>query len=144
MKNPVRYLIDAHVARGSAWFTGADEQAVSFNMDTAAGGLTQYDSQSVVQAVITNGKAFSNLTNNEIDESGYVTAIFDNGVTRRIAQLPVVERVTDRRFDQADMRAAVETGATETVGVHRMFDQQGGDRIGQLDLASSAWRGAFQ
>lgn len=68
---------------------GVDEQQVSFDLDTAAGGLTQYDSQSVVQAVITNGTAFGNLTNIEIDEGGFVTAIFDNGVTRRIAQVAI-------------------------------------------------------
>ncbi|HRH19353.1 MAG TPA: flagellar hook-basal body complex protein [Brevundimonas sp.] len=68
---------------------GVDEQQVSFDLDTAAGGLTQYDSQSVVQAVITNGTAFGNLTNIEINEEGYVTAIFDNGVTRRIAQVAI-------------------------------------------------------
>jgi flagellar hook protein FlgE len=68
---------------------GVDEQQVSFALDTAAGGLTQYDSQSVVQAVITNGTAFGNLTNIEINEEGFVTAIFDNGVTRRIAQVAI-------------------------------------------------------
>ncbi len=30
MKNPVRYLIDAHVVKGSAWFTGADENEVDY------------------------------------------------------------------------------------------------------------------
>ncbi len=71
------------------WATelGIDEQTLSFDLNASAGGLTQYDSQSVVQAVITNGTAFGNLTNIEIDESGFVTAIFDNGVTRRIAQV---------------------------------------------------------
>jgi len=68
---------------------GVDEQQVSFDLDTAAGGLTQYDSQSVVQAVITNGTAFGNLTDIEINEEGFVTAIFDNGVTRRIAQVAI-------------------------------------------------------
>ena len=68
---------------------GVDDQQVSFSLDTAAGGLTQYDSQSVVQAVITNGTAFGNLTNIEINEEGFVTAIFDNGVTRRIAQVAI-------------------------------------------------------
>lgn len=68
---------------------GVDDQQVSFDLDTAAGGLTQYDSQSVVQAVITNGTAFGNLTNIEINEEGFVTAIFDNGVTRRIAQVAI-------------------------------------------------------
>ncbi|MBN8552416.1 MAG: flagellar hook protein FlgE [Caulobacterales bacterium] len=68
---------------------GVDDQQVSFDLDTAAGGLTQYDSQSVVQAVITNGTAFGNLTDIEINEQGFVTAIFDNGVTRRIAQVAI-------------------------------------------------------
>ena len=30
VKNPVRYLIDAHVVKGSAWFTGADENEVDY------------------------------------------------------------------------------------------------------------------
>src|SRR4029078_810401 len=65
---------------------GADDQDINLDFSNAAGGLTQFDSQSVVQAITTNGTAFGNLTNIEIDEEGFVTAIFDNGVTRRIAQ----------------------------------------------------------
>lgn len=68
---------------------GIDTQDVDFEFATGAGGLTQYDSQSVVQAITTNGTAFGNLTNIEIDEEGFVTAIFDNGITRRIAQVAV-------------------------------------------------------
>ncbi len=66
---------------------GIDDQVVTFDLNASAGGLSQYDSDSVVQAVITNGTAFGNLSNIEIDESGFVTAIFDNGVTRKIAQV---------------------------------------------------------
>jgi flagellar hook protein FlgE len=66
---------------------GIDNQNLAFNLNASAGGLTQYDSDSVVQAVVTNGTAFGNLSNIEIDETGFVTAIFDNGVTRKIAQL---------------------------------------------------------
>ena len=66
---------------------GIDDQIVTFDLNASAGGLSQYDSDSVVQAVITNGTAFGNLSNIEIDESGFVTAIFDNGVTRKIAQV---------------------------------------------------------
>ena len=51
--------------------------------------MTQFNSQSVVQSVNTNGTAFGNLTNIEVDDEGYVSAIFDNGVTRRIAQVAV-------------------------------------------------------
>ena len=41
----------------------------------------------VVQAVLTNGTAFGNLAEVKIDDAGFVTAIFDNGVTRQIAQI---------------------------------------------------------
>lgn len=68
---------------------GIDTQNVQIDLASAAGGLTQYNSQSVVQSVNTNGTAFGNLTNIEVDEDGYVSAIFDNGVTRRIAQVAV-------------------------------------------------------
>ncbi len=66
---------------------GIDNQNITFDLNASAGGLSQYDSDSVVQAVITNGTAFGNLSNIEIDDKGFVTAIFDNGVTRRIAQV---------------------------------------------------------
>ncbi len=66
---------------------GIDSQDLAFDLTAATGGLTQYDSGSVVQAVLTNGTAFGNLSEVKIDESGFVTAIFDNGVTRQIAQI---------------------------------------------------------
>jgi len=42
-----------------------------------------------VQATLTNGTAFGNLSEVKIDEKGFVTAIFDNGVTRQIAQVAI-------------------------------------------------------
>ena len=66
---------------------GIDDQVVTFDLNASAGGLTQYDSASVVQATLTNGTAFGNLTDIQIDDEGSVTAIFDNGVMRRIAQV---------------------------------------------------------
>ena len=68
---------------------GIDSQDIQIDLANAAGGLTQYNSQSVVQSVNTNGTAFGNLTNIEVDDQGYVSAIFDNGVTRRIAQVAI-------------------------------------------------------
>lgn len=66
---------------------GIDDQILSFDLAAATGGLTQYDSASVVQAVVTNGTTFGNLSEVKIDDTGFVTAIFDNGVTRKIAQI---------------------------------------------------------
>jgi flagellar hook protein FlgE len=66
---------------------GVSGQTLTFDLTNGAGGITQYSSQSVVQAVTTNGTPFGNLTNIDIDEAGFVTASFDNGTTRRIAQV---------------------------------------------------------
>jgi len=67
---------------------GLAEQTISFDLDSTVGGLTQYDSPSVVVgSTLTNGTAFGNLSEIEIADDGFVTAIFDNGVTRRIAQV---------------------------------------------------------
>ena len=68
---------------------GINGQTVNLTLGSAAGGMTQYDSQSIVQSVSTNGTPFGNLTSINIDSSGFVTAAFDNGVTRRIAQVAV-------------------------------------------------------
>ncbi|MEJ6789996.1 flagellar hook protein FlgE [Brevundimonas sp. BR2-1] len=79
----------APAAGGFKWAPGLgiDDQSLAFDLSASAGGLTQYDSASVVQAVLTNGTAFGNLSEVKIDDTGFVTAIFDNGVTRQIAQI---------------------------------------------------------
>ncbi|WIY68844.1 flagellar hook protein FlgE [Aquidulcibacter paucihalophilus] len=76
-------------AGAAAWASdlGIESQTLTFDLTATTGGLTQYDSGSVVQAVLTNGTAFGNLSEISIDDTGFVTAIFDNGVTRQIAQI---------------------------------------------------------
>jgi flagellar hook protein FlgE len=68
---------------------GVDAQSVAITVAAAgsASGLTQFDSPSAVSAVTSNGTTFGNLTNIKIDDNGFVTAVFDNGVTRQIAQV---------------------------------------------------------
>lgn len=68
---------------------GINGQTIALSLSTAAGGLTQYNSQSVVQSIQTNGTAFGNLTSIAIGASGNVTANFDNGVTRVIGQVAI-------------------------------------------------------
>ncbi len=71
---------------------GIAAQTVTLNLSGGAGstgGLTQLNSQSVTQSIITNGTAFGNLTNVQINENGIVTAVFSNGVTRPIAQVAI-------------------------------------------------------
>jgi flagellar hook protein FlgE len=68
---------------------GIAAQTVMLDLNTSAGGLSQLNTASVVQSTVTNGTAFGNLSEITIDESGFVTAIFDNGVMRRIAQVAI-------------------------------------------------------
>jgi flagellar hook protein FlgE len=84
---------------------GIDDQSVTLDLNAAAGGLTQYDSDSIVQAVITNGTPFGSLIGVEIDEQGFVTANFDNGVSRRIAQVALAT------FPSTDSLASVSGNA---------------------------------
>jgi len=68
---------------------GINGQTVGVTLGQAAGGLTQLNTSSIVQSVSTNGTPFGNLTSISISDSGLVTAAFDNGVTRTIAQVAV-------------------------------------------------------
>ena len=43
----------------------------------------------MTQSVETNGTQFGNLTGVTIDDQGFVTASYDNGVTRQIAQVAI-------------------------------------------------------
>lgn len=72
-----------------AWASdlGIGAQTISFNIATPPGGLTQDNSDSVIQSTETNGTQFGNLTNVDIDANGFVTAVYDNGVSRQIAQV---------------------------------------------------------
>ncbi|MFI4974444.1 MAG: flagellar hook-basal body complex protein [Caulobacterales bacterium] len=67
---------------------GIAAQTVAFNVSSSAtGGLTQLDSPSDTQSITTNGTAFGNLSNIQIDTNGFVTAVFSNGVTKQLAQV---------------------------------------------------------
>ena len=66
---------------------GISDQVLTLDLNTSAGGLSQLNTASIVQSTVTNGTAFGNLSEIKIDEGGFVTAIFDNGVMRKIAQV---------------------------------------------------------
>jgi flagellar hook protein FlgE len=70
-----------------AYGLGVEAQDIQFDFGLAAGGLSQFNERSVVQSVNTNGVPFGNLSSINIDKEGFVTAEFDNGVTRKIAQV---------------------------------------------------------
>src|SRR3546814_17265330 len=67
-----------------------------------------------------------------------------HAVARCVADLPVVEREADRRFDQAPVGAAVAARAADAVGIERRGVEQAADGVGELDLASGHTAGMIQ
>jgi flagellar hook protein FlgE len=63
--------------------------ALDFGGPGSTGGLTQLDSPSTLVSTSVDGAVFGNLTGVEIDSDGFVVAKFNNGVIRRVYQLPV-------------------------------------------------------
>lgn len=55
----------------------------------APGGLTNYDSPSQLGTSQVDGTPFGSLASVDVDDDGFVTAIFTNGLTRRIYQVPL-------------------------------------------------------
>jgi flagellar hook protein FlgE len=65
----------------------AQQIGVGIGGTTGAGAITQAVSPSVVQSLDTNGTAFGSLSAVSIGSNGMVTATFNNGTSRQIAQV---------------------------------------------------------
>jgi flagellar hook protein FlgE len=87
------YLDPAPGANAVKWATstGVDAQSVTldFGTPTSAGGITQFDSPTALVSTASNGAVFGDVAGVEVDREGYVTALFNNGVRRKIYQLPI-------------------------------------------------------
>lgn len=66
---------------------GIGGQTVALNLSTAGAGMTQNDGASNVTSINANGTPSGSLTAVQVDPTGDVTAVFSNGVTRKIAQV---------------------------------------------------------
>jgi flagellar hook protein FlgE len=75
------------------WAAGSGLDAQTLNLDFAGaistGGLTQYDSPSELNQSVVDGLAYGVLSTVEVDDEGYVNALFTNGMSRRIYQVPL-------------------------------------------------------
>lgn len=74
-----------------AWTGGAASSSIDFNFgsDGESDGFTQFDSSSTLISSSVNGAVFGSVTGVNIDKEGIVTAVFDNGLTLAVAQLPI-------------------------------------------------------
>ena len=70
---------------------GAGTETVTFKLGTSGDndGLTQFDSISTLISTSANGAVFGNVIGVNVSEDGIVTALFDNGLSRDVFQLPL-------------------------------------------------------
>ena len=64
--------------------------ALDFGTPAQADGFTQFQGNFTPNFIEQNGKQFGSLSSVNIDEAGITTALFDNGETRDIFQVPVI------------------------------------------------------
>ena len=66
--------------------TGLVSQPMDINFGTVglADGVTQFDAPSAISAVNVNGAPYGSITAVTVDADGYVSALFDNGIQRRV------------------------------------------------------------
>ena len=80
----------------SGFTTGASNSTISLNLDKAGNnsGVTQYSSDTTtpalqISSINQDGARFGQLSTIDIDKTGLVTAVFDNGIRQSIYQIPV-------------------------------------------------------
>ncbi len=71
--------------------TGVGAQEIAFDLGAAGspGGITQFDSPSVLNSTVVDGAIFGDFAGVEVDAEGFVSARFTNGVVRQVYQIPV-------------------------------------------------------
>ncbi|MDX1738488.1 MAG: flagellar hook-basal body complex protein, partial [Alphaproteobacteria bacterium] len=71
--------------------TGDDAVAINISLGTpnTTTGLSQAAGASTINTYSQNGQQFGSLTGVTVDESGIVTALFNNGATRNLYKIPL-------------------------------------------------------
>ncbi len=71
--------------------TGLNAQSVSVSFGTPglSNGVTQFDAPSAMTSAAVDGAPYGALTSVSVDDAGYVTALFDNGIEKKVFKIPV-------------------------------------------------------
>jgi flagellar hook protein FlgE len=81
------------VAGAPQWVAGLGVGTQTITLDVGGsvgnGGLTNFNSPSVLGTTQVDGTPFGSLASVDVDDNGFVTAVFSNGLTRRIYQIPM-------------------------------------------------------
>jgi flagellar hook protein FlgE len=71
--------------------TGLVSQDVDVNFGTAgiSNGVTQFDAPSALTSAAINGAPYGALTAVSVDDQGFVTALFDNGIQKKVFKVAI-------------------------------------------------------
>jgi flagellar hook protein FlgE len=99
--------------------TGLNAQTVAITLGTAglSNGVTQFDAPSALTSASVNGAPYGALSSVSVNEDGYVTALFDNGIEKQVFKVAVAT------FANPDALAAVAGNA------YQLTDASGGATI---------------
>jgi len=112
--------------------SGLNPQTITLNMGTVGGsdGVTQFDNPSALVSSNIDGSLFGALTGVTIDNDGFVTAQFSNGLSQRVFKIPVAT------FANPDGLAAV-TGNAYTASIDSGTPTVGEANLGGAGLIQS-------
>lgn len=71
--------------------TGLASQAITVNFGAVgqSNGVTQFDAPSALTSANVNGAPYGALTSVSVDDQGYITALFDNGIEKKVFKIPL-------------------------------------------------------
>ncbi len=74
-----------------AWTGGADASQISFDLgsDGLSDGITQFAGESTLISSSSNGATFGNVIGVSINKDGVISALFSNGLAKKVFQLPL-------------------------------------------------------
>jgi flagellar hook protein FlgE len=100
--------------------SGLQPQTVSLNLGTVGGtdGLTQYDSQSVLNGQTVDGSAFGSVTGVTVAKDGTVTALFSNGLTQDVYKIPLATFTNPDGLGQLSGNAYTTTKASGPANIN--------------------------
>lgn len=76
---------------GVTWTGGAAAGSLTFGLGTngLSDGMTQFAGNSTIISSSVNGATFGNVVGVAIDKDGVVSALFSNGLAKRVSQIPL-------------------------------------------------------
>ncbi|MEO5373780.1 MAG: flagellar hook-basal body complex protein [Alphaproteobacteria bacterium] len=121
-----------------AWANGASDQTGSDKIGQFLGnlnvsdGMTQFAGSYQIAYINQNGAQFGNFSGVSIGSNGIVTALFDNGVTRPVYQIPVATFVNPNAMDSLTGNSWISTDGSGLPTLRTPGDAG----AGQLNAAS--------